>query len=192
MPSHSRNSRFAVQVLRLAFAGVAQGGALLAGSVAHADQPNKFVMAVYENGVGGDRLVSGDYAGAMKQMHYARPSDETRATNECVAYTMTAQFETARSVCDVAVKDAKKDILHSSSVTLWDRTQLEEFLAIAYSNRAVLDWLSHDTAAAERDLSDASALSPQGDYVAHNMTALHSSQENGEKAVAQVETMPRS
>jgi hypothetical protein len=192
MPSYSRNSRKPMQVLRLAIASVVQGGALLAGSVAHADQPNKFVMTVYTNGAGGDSLVRGDFTTAVQQTQHRGAYDDTLDTNKCVAYTMTAQFETAKSVCDAAVRDAKKDVLHSSPATLWERTQLEESLAIAYSNRAVLDWLSHDAAAAERDLADASALSPQGDFVAHNMSALHSSHENGEKAVAQVDTTPRS
>ena len=189
MPSHSRNSRFAVRVLRLALAGVVQGGALLAGSVAHADQPNKFVMTVYENGAAGDSLVRGNYETALKQMRHATSNDSALTTNQCVAYTMTAQFETARSVCDTAVSDAKKDLLHSSSGTLWERNLLEESLAIAYSNRAVLDWLSHDTAAAEHDLSDASQHSPQGDYVAHNENALHSP--HAENTLAQLEP-PRS
>ncbi len=189
MPSHSRNSRFAVQVLRLALAGAVQGGALLGGSVAHADQPNKFVMTVYENGAGGASLVSGDYSAALKQMQHPSASDSMLMTNRCVAYTMTAQFETARSVCDAAVVDARKDIRHSPAVLLWERNLLEQSLAIAYSNRAVLDWLSHDNSAAERDLSDAQALSPQGDYVAHNVSALHSP--HAENTVAQLES-PRS
>jgi hypothetical protein len=186
---HSRNSRKPMRVLRLALAGVVQGGALLAGSVAHADQPDKFVMTAFENSAGGDSIVSGNYEAALQQMQHARSSDSSLTTNKCVAYTMTAQFETARSVCDAAVTSARRDILHSSSVTLWERNVLEQSLAIAYSNRAVLDWLSHDNSAAERDLSDAKALSPQGDYVAHNMSALHSP--HAESTVAQVVT-PRS
>jgi len=186
---HSRNSRKPMQVLRLALAGVVQGGALLAGSVAHADQPNKFVMTAYENSSGGDNIVSGDYATALAKMRYAHSDDSAITTNKCVAYTMTAQFATARSMCDDAVTEAKKDLLHSSSVSLWERGMLEQSLAIAYSNRAVLDWLSHDPSAAERDLSDAQALSPQGDYVAHNVNALHSP--HAENTVAQVEA-PRS
>jgi hypothetical protein len=195
MPSYSRNSRFAVQVLRLAIASAAQGGALLAGSVAHAaDQPNKFVMTAYTNGAGGESLVSGDYQSGLTQALRGVAGDDTTVTNKCVAYTMTAQLTAAQSLCDEAVKSAQRDLWHlsASGASLWEQRTLQESLAIAYSNRAVLHWLANDSPAAERDLADAVAIMPKADYVARNLSALHSPHEGHENAVAQVGATPHS
>jgi hypothetical protein len=197
MPSYSRNSRFAVQVLRLAIASAAQGGALLAGSVAAAhaaDQPNKFVMTAYINGAGGESLVSGDYKGGLTQALRGVADDDKTATNKCVAYTMTAQLTAAQSLCDEAVKSARWDLWHLSvsGAALWEQRTLQEALAIAYSNRAVVHWLTNDAPAAERDLADAVAIMPNADYVARNLSALHSPHESHENAVAQASAPPHS
>ena len=192
MPSYSRNSRKPLQVLRLAIASVVQGGALLAGSVAHADQSNKFVMTAYVNGAGGESLVSGHYEAAVTQAMRGNASDDATPTNQCVAYTMTGQLDTAKSVCDAAVREAKLDLLHASSTALWRVDQLQEFLAVAYSNRAVLHWVSKDAVAAARDLAEAAALTPKADFVARNITALRSPHDSHENAVAQALVTPQS
>ena len=193
MPSHSRNSRKPLQVLRLALAGVVQGGALLAGSVAHAaDQPNKFVMTVYTDGPGGPSLVSGNYETAIVQTLHGNSSDDAMATNQCVAYTMSGQFPAARSACDAALRQAKSELMHASASMLWKTQQLQEFLTIAYSNRAVLSWLSHDAVAAARDLAEAAALNPKAEFVARNITALRSPHPSHENAVAQAVAAPQS
>ncbi len=196
MPSYSRNSRFAVRVLRFAIASVAQGGALLAGSVAAhaADQPNKFVMTAYTNGAGGESLVSGDYQSGLAQALRSFADNDTTVTNKCVGYTMTAQLAAAQGVCDAAVKGAQRDLWHlaASAASLWEQRPLQEALAIAYSNRAVLHWLANDASAAERDLADAVAIMPDADYVARNLSALHSPHESHENAVAQASAMPHS
>jgi len=189
MPSYSRNSRKPMQVLRLIIAGAVQGGALLAGSAAQAaDQPNKFVMTAFESAAGGDSLVRGQYADALAitKRSPAR-GDAMVKTNECVAYTMTGQFAAAQAVCDSAVASAKQD-LRQAHAPVWQLAQLQDTLAVAYSNRAVLHWLSHNNGAAEHDLSDASTLSPKADFVARNESALHSP--THEHTVAQVVTTP--
>jgi hypothetical protein len=191
MPSYSRNSRIAVQVLRLAIAGAVQGGALLAGSVAHAaDQPGKFVMTAYTDVVGGASLVSGDFQAALVQTQHSKAPDDVIATNRCVAYTMTGQIAAAKTVCDDAVADAKHDLMHATPPMLWEMSRLQEYLAVAYSNRAVLNWLSHDAAAAERDLAEAGSLAPKAEFVARNISALHSPHENRENALAQATATP--
>jgi hypothetical protein len=193
MPSYSRNSRKPLQVLRLAIAGAVQGGALLAGSVAHAaDQSNKFVMTAYINGAGGENLVKGRYETALAQARLGNPSDETTPTNKCVAYTMTGQLDSAKSACDAAVREARSDLMHASSSMLWRTQTLQEFLAVAYSNRAVLHWLSKDAVAAARDLAEAAALTPKADFVARNITALRSPHDSHENAVAQALLTPQS
>jgi len=47
-----------------------------------------------------------------------------------------------------------------------------DHLALAYSNRAVMFWLSNDDVAAGKDLARAQALSPRAEFVARNVAAL--------------------
>jgi hypothetical protein len=54
----------------------------------------------------------------------------------------------------------------------WARESDDEYLALAYANRAVMHWMSHDEASAQKDLSRARELSPQTDFVAQNIAAL--------------------
>ncbi len=197
MPSYSRNSRKPLRALHLAIA--AQAAALLTGSAVHAaEQTSKFVMTVYTNGAGGPSLVMGDFGAAVSQVQHGRAARATDVatlnTNKCVAYTMTAQLETAQTLCDAAVISARRDLSSAASATLWERPQLTEYLAIAYSNRAVLHWLSSDAVAAARDLAEAVALSPHAEFVARNIVALRSPHEKmpHENAVAQVAVTPKS
>jgi len=48
----------------------------------------------------------------------------------------------------------------------------DEYLALAYANRAVMHWMSRDGGAAQDDLMKARALAPQADFVARNVAAL--------------------
>lgn len=186
----SRNSRFAVRVLRLGILGAVQGGALLAGSVVAqaADQPNKFVMTAYVNGVGGENIVNGNYQAAIEQTQRAESTDTTTASNQCVAYTMSAQFTAARTACDTAVVSARQDAWALPGTQLWDQQRKQQNLAIAYSNRSVLDWLSHDNAAAHRDLSRAGSADPGIAVVSQNSSALSSPEHAS--TVAQVTALP--
>ena len=54
----------------------------------------------------------------------------------------------------------------------WLPSSDTESLAVAYANRAVVNWLSHDDAAAREDLAKARELSPQAAFVARNLAAL--------------------
>ena len=197
MPSYSRNSRKPLRALHLALA--VEAAALLSGSVAHAaEQASKFVMTAYTNGAGGKSLVMGDFEDAVTQVQRRAPSlaadAATLDTNKCVAYTMTAQFEAAESLCNAAVISAQRDLNTATSSMLWERPQLAEYLAVAYSNRAVLHWLSSDAVAAARDLAEAVALSPKSDFVRRNIVALRSPHETAphDNAVAQATVTPKS
>ncbi len=185
----SRNSCKPMRVLRLAILGAMQGGALLAGSAAQgADQPNKFVMTAFEKAPGGDSIVAGNYQAAIQETMRAESTDTPIATNQCVAYTMSAQFDAAQKACDTAVKSALADRRNLGPTQLWDQQRLSQTLAIAYSNRSVLDWLSHDSAAARRDLSMAGSAAPQTPVVTQNLSALNSPKHAN--AVAQVMAAP--
>jgi hypothetical protein len=191
MPSYSRNSRKPLQTLTLAVAA-----ALLTGSVAHAAEAStKFVLTAYTNGAGGDSLVSGDYDAALEAVQRFSSTQSTDAsalqTNKCVAYTMKGKLDAARSQCNAAILGAKEDL---ASASLAEREQAEEYLAVAYSNRAVLNWVANDAVSAARDLASAVTLSPQSEFVARNISALRSPHDNTprEHAVAQLAVAPKS
>jgi len=187
MSSHSRNSRNATQALQVALAA-----ALLAGSAAHAaDQPRNFELAAFSNTLAGDSLVRGNYDAAFQQLtidaHSFTASSAALATNRCVTLIMTHKFEEAHNACDAAVSAAKLDIVSAPTSMTWARQEFRDYLALAYSNRAVLDYLKKDTTAAQADLQKAVAVSPKTELVARNLTVLQS-----HNAVAQVAVVPKS
>jgi hypothetical protein len=54
------------------------------------------------------------------------------------------------------------------------RSDYRDYLAVAYSNRAVLNWMLNDTRAAQSDLKKAASIAPKATFVARNETALES------------------
>jgi Flp pilus assembly protein TadD len=186
MSSQSRNSRKATQALHLAFAA-----ALLAGSAAHAaDQPRNFELGAYSNTLAGDSLVRGNYDAAFQQLaidehSFLNPAAVT--TNRCVALIMTRKFEEARKACNAAVSAAKLDIVSMPVTMTFARQEYRDYLALAYSNRAVLDYVTNDAAAAQADLKKAESVSPKAQLVARNLSVLQS-----HNAVAQVAVVPKS
>lgn len=187
MFSYSRNSRKPTQALQLAVAAT-----LLAGSAAHAaDEPRTFELTAFSNGTAGPALLSGDYNGAVRALStHVRTLDtdaDTTSTNRCVAYVVTRQVEAARTACDAAVREAQQQIATLPVSLTWARGDYRDYLALAYSNRAVLKWMSNDTAAAQSDLKKAAAVAPRATFVARNLTALQS-----HSTVAQVSVAPKS
>ena len=184
MFSSSRNSRKSSQALQLALAAT-----LLAGSAAYAaDEPRTFELTAFSNGTAGAALLSGDYNTAVKDLAHAHPLDgATTSTNRCVAYTVTRQLEAARVACDMAVREAQQAISSLPLSMTWARSDYRDYLAVAYSNRAVLNWVANDTGAAQSDLKKAAAAAPKAAFVARNLTALQS-----HSTVAQVAVAPKS
>jgi hypothetical protein len=185
MFSHSRNSRTPNRALQLALAS-----ALLAGSTAFAaDQPHTFELTAFSNGTGGQALVSGDYNTAQRELnsHQNVLDATTAATNRCVAYTVTRQIDAARIACDTAVRHAQQDIANLPVSLSWARSEYRDYLALAYSNRAVLDWVTNDQKAAQSDLQKAAAVSPKAPFVARNVSALQN-----RATVALVSAAPKS
>ena len=180
MSSHSRNSRKATRAVQLALAA-----ALIAGPAAYAAEPatGKFELTAFSNTAAGDSLVRGDYNLAVQQLAIDAHTfaHDTVNTNRCVALTLTHQFAAAHEACDAAVRDAQWQLANAPATELWSRTQYRDYLAVAYSNRAVVNYLSHDETAAQADLKKAAAVAPKAEFVARNLTALQS-----HNAVAQV------
>jgi len=186
----SSNSHMPKPALRLAAAV-----ALLLGSAATqaADSSHNFQLTAYSNGKGGSELVSGDYAGASKALHYrysglSRGDVGVNSNNRCVMLTVTKQWDSARTACDQAVRDAQQEKAMLPSYQYWARKFQNDYLAVALSNRAVLHWMSADSDAAAEDLKRAAALSPKASFVTHNQQAL----EYSHAKVAQVDVAPAS
>jgi hypothetical protein len=186
MSSYSRNSRKPTQALQLALAA-----ALLVGSAAHAaDEPRTFELTAFSNGTAGEALVSGKYNIALSELTHAHVLDsdsDTTSTNRCIAYVVTRQMEAARAACDAAVREAQRAITSMPVSMSWARSDYLDYLGVAYSNRAVLNWVANDTAAAQSDLKKAAKVAPKAAFVARNLTALQS-----HSTVAQVAVTPKS
>jgi hypothetical protein len=148
---------------------------LLSTSVQAADAPDPFMLVAYSNRTGGRDLAGGDYAGATRALVHgsgaAQLDPAALETNRCVAYAMTQQFTTARAACDAAVQALQADE-GASALGAQNPRQVRAAAALAYSNRAVLHWLSADPAAARKDMARARALAPQADFVRHNLQAM--------------------
>jgi hypothetical protein len=169
MFSHSRNSRTTV-ALQLALAG-----ALLVGSTVYAaDEAHTFELTAFSNGTGGRALLSGDYNTAKQELssHHQTLDVETAATNSCVMFTVTHQVDAAHVACDKAVREAQQEIASLPVSLSWARSEYRDYLALAYTNRAVLSWVTNDSAGAQSDMKKAAAVSPKAAFVARNLSAL--------------------
>ena len=188
MPSSNSNKPYRTLLLTATVS-------LLLGQAAQAADPaHSFVLTAYSNAAGGPELISGNYGAATEALRYPpriTVSDAgTTSNNRCVALTMTKQWDSARAACNQAVRDAQQEKAMLPSYQYWAREFKNDNLAVALSNRAVLHWMSSDSAAAANDLKRAAALSPKADFVAHNLAALEYSHTGG--AVAQVSVAPGS
>jgi Flp pilus assembly protein TadD len=172
--------------------GMAAAASLLLGSAAQAaESSHNFVLTAYSNGKGGAELVSGDYAGATKALRFHSTislDPSTTSNNRCVMLAVTKQWDSARTACDQAVRDAQQEKAMLPSYQYWARKFQNDYLAVALSNRAVLHWMSSDRQAASEDLKRAAALSPKASFVMHNQEAL----EHSQTTVAQVAVAPAS
>jgi hypothetical protein len=185
MSSSSRNSRKPAQAVQLAFAA-----ALLAGSTAFAADPaHTFELTAFSGTAAGDSLVRGHYETALAQLRVdARSSQrDSVSTNRCVAYIATHDLKAAHAACDDAVLAAQRELTSLPVSMSWARVDYRDYLAVAYSNRAVLSWMSNDSAAAQVDLKKAAAVAPKAEFVVRNITALES-----HNAVAQVKVVSKS
>lgn len=173
--SFSRNSRRANSVHRSRALGA--GFALaLASTAALADGAHRFVFTAFSDAAGGDEVVAGSYSAALDELQSASSSGQLDRsaidTNRCVAYSMTLRWQEARTACDAAVREATAQRKRPPAWWSWMHTSADDYLAVAYANRAVMHWLSSDDAAAREDLDEAQELSPGADFVARNLVAL--------------------
>lgn len=132
----------------------------------------RLTLMAFETAAGGRALVSGRTERAIDQI-YAKSTRSVSAqtlTNLCVANTALRRYDDAHKTCDAAVAsaNAKRSKGYRPGVS---RQMLDASAAAAYSNRAVLHLLSHNTPAAQNDLASARAISPRAFYVMRNLNA---------------------
>jgi hypothetical protein len=130
-------------------------------------------MSIYLDTPGAESLLAGDYKSAIRKIESRRPSDNMgsteAATNLCVAYTLSHQWDEAKSKCDGAVIGAGA----SDADDVFDfHGGRNRRLATAYSNRAVFNWLRNDRRRAVADVTRARSLAPRLEWVARNWVAL--------------------
>jgi hypothetical protein len=163
---------------------------ILSVAAAQADTASqKLVLTAYSNGSGGESLMSGKYADAFKEIEKERTISSSAYTaklnNLCVAYAATKQLTEAKSMCTAALKAAKYDRISSQRYSPGSLRE-NAYVAIAYTNRAVVHMLTKNTAGASEDLARAKALAPTADFVAKNLAAVQSSR----STIAQLEVAP--
>jgi hypothetical protein len=149
--------------------------ALISTAVSAADKPDAFVLVAYSNRAGGTQITHGEYLTATKQVDASVQADPgALATNHCVAFTMSAQRAEAQLACDSAVVAANGEMRQLAAGDPRNHAGALDSQAVAYSNRAVLRWLSADAQGAKQDLARAQALAPHAAFVVRNMNAMQS------------------
>jgi hypothetical protein len=157
---------------------------LMLASAAHADSDaHKLMLSGYEDTAAGPSLMTGHYDSVIKALAAHGPTYQhdpvAASTNLCVAYIVTHQWEAADATCDAAVEAAKPAV----GTTLFERKQHDESVALAYSNRAVLRWLEDHPELAANDFAVARLLSPEAEFVSHNVAAFSSAKSAAAQAV---------
>lgn len=156
--------------------GAAVAASLLLTATASAAPAKRFVLAAFQDAPGGEAIVAGDYQGGLAAIA-ARGSERRKAAtaiNLCVAHAALGHRAEARAACDEAVHAAKLERRFSTELST--RSSASRTLAMAYSNRAVMHFLSQNALGATEDFARAAALAPREDFVAQNLEKLRSMQ----------------
>jgi hypothetical protein len=136
--------------------------------------PGPLFLTVFTDVAGGAVLLKGEHAAAIAEIHSTKPThsaDSLPLTNLCVAQIAGRDWANARPTCDSAVEAALRDRVRAPSQPFSNRDQYRDFVAIAYSNRAVLMLLSNDMTAGENDLARAQKVAPRARFVQRNLDA---------------------
>jgi hypothetical protein len=135
------------------------------------DGAKPLILASFTDARGGVALERGNTERAVELIHgrkYGRPSS-AELTNLCVARTVLRQFDQAREVCDAALSRALADRASHDIRFGASRIAANQAVAVAYSNRSVMNWLVGDAVAAHHDIVAARALAPWASFVSRNL-----------------------
>jgi len=149
---------------------------MFAAAGAHAEESRTFVLTAYSNGAGGADVMAGQYTAAVEEISRGKRSQAlyptTSSTNLCVAHAANRKLDAAREACDAAITIAKMEKLQTPAWVPSARRTQNSYIALAYSNRAVLYWLMDDEKNAALDMAKATQLAPKADFVARNTAAM--------------------
>ena len=184
MFSHKRHSG------KLASATAIAASSILSVAAVHAETTSTpMVLTAYINGAGGESVLAGKYDAALKEIDSSRSMSSlaysAKLTNLCVTYAARKQLTEAKVACDSAVTSAKQDRI--SSLRYLSGSALENsYVAIAYTNRAVVHMMSKDSESAKSDLARAKSLAPFAEFVSKNLAAV----QNTSSKIAQLDVAP--
>jgi hypothetical protein len=138
----------------------------------------KMVLTAYTNGAGGESVIAGKYDAALteiKRDHSASSEAYTaKTTNQCVAYAAMKQLQQAMSACDEALRSAKYERMSAIRFSSGSGIQ-NSYVAIAYTNRAVVQMMARNPEAAKSDMARAKSLAPDATFVSENLLAMQTS-----------------
>jgi hypothetical protein len=127
------------------------------------------MLASFTDSPGGRALVAGKTERAIEQIRASKSApDSMELTNLCVAYTVLREWPEASDTCDAAVASATDERARIAKQAGPRSKMADTRVAVAYSNRAVLNWLSRDEAAAKSDLALARSHAPKARFVMRN------------------------
>jgi len=149
----------------------------------------KLVLTAYINGAGGESVMAGQYDTALSEIKRDRSASSdlytAKITNECVTYAAMKQLPQAKSACDEALRAAKFDRISALRYSPGSAQQ-NAYVAIAYTNRAVVSMMSKDVESAKSDLAHAKSLAPDAEFVSKNLLAM----ETSSSKIAQLNVVP--
>ena len=162
----------------LALSALAATSILSAAAYASDVPAPKMVLTAYVNGAGGESVMAGKYAEALAEIKKDRSSSSdaytAKVTNQCVTYAVTKQIDQALGACDEALRTAKYERIAAQRFASGSSIQ-NSYVAIAYTNRAVVHMMAKDPEAAKVDMARAQSLAPSAEFVSKNLLAMQSS-----------------
>ena len=149
----------------------------------------KLVLTAYINGAGGESVMAGKYDAALTEIKRDRSASSDAYTakinNQCVTYAVMKQLPQAMSACDEALRAAKADRISALRYSPGSVIQ-NSYVAIAYTNRAVVHMMTKDVEGAKSDLARAKSLAPDAEFVSKNLLAM----ETSSSKIAQLNVAP--
>jgi hypothetical protein len=149
----------------------------------------KLMLTAFINGAGGESVMAGKYDAALTEIKRDRSASSdlytAKITNACVTYAVMKQLTEAKSACNEAVRAAKYDRMGALRFASGSKLQ-NSYVAIAYTNRAVVNMMSKNVEGAKSDLARAKSLAPEAEFVSKNLLAM----ETSSSKIAQVNVAP--
>ncbi|MEJ1963021.1 MAG: hypothetical protein WDO56_16310 [Gammaproteobacteria bacterium] len=184
MYSHKRH----IGKLATSAAAIAASSILSIAAAQAAETSTPMVLTAYINAAGGESVLKGNYDTALAEIrrdHSVNADYSAKMTNLCVTYAAKKDLAQAKNACDSAVQTAKSERISAQRYAA-GTVQENGYVAIAYTNRAVVHMMSKDSASARSDLARAKSLAPSAEFVSKNLAAV----ENTGSKIAQLSVAP--